>query len=557
MRNCFRIILVCFFVWILTECPPTMAQNKTQVELLGAKSIKSDKRIMNGARRLIGNVRFKQDSTIMECDSAYFYTEKNMFDAFGHVHLYKKGDDKINIKSDFLRHDGDQKMAHFRHHVVMRDSQVVLTTDSLDYDTRHDIGFYQYKAQIVDSATTLNSQKGYYYHLKNEVYFWQDVVVKHNKGEYQMYTDTIRYGTVSKIIHFFGPTEFYNDTNYMYAEFGWYNTITEKSMFIKKAFYSNPKQTITGDSLSYDRANKMGTGYSNVVATDTSQHIVIKGNYVEMHKEPEKFFVTDKALLISIMDGDSMFLHADTILSVNDSTGQYRTFKAFHHVKVFKSDIQLKTDSLFFSLADSIARFYGSPVLWAQKSQVTSEYIEAFVVNEKLDHFILYNTGLIIQQQDTAHYNQIKGAKMIGYFKDNELYKVDVFKKSETIYFPLDGDEIIGLNKGESTNMTIMIKDRQVKRVVYHVSPKSDMFPLEGLSDRDMKLQGFIWLDQCRPKKRDDVFLWQNAEQKSSEKEKFPSKTENIKPENQGKPDKGFKPEHSEKDGQRMKPPVN
>ena len=64
-----------------------------------------------------------------------------------------------------------------------------------------------------------------------------------------MYTDTLKYNTLSEISYFLGPTEFYNDTNYMYAEFGWYNTVNNKSLFKENAYYSNPKQSIVADSL--------------------------------------------------------------------------------------------------------------------------------------------------------------------------------------------------------------------------------------------------------------------------------------------------------------------
>jgi hypothetical protein len=61
--------------------------------------------------------------------------------------------------------------------------------------------------------------------------------------------------------------------------------------------------------------------------------LVIKGNYLELHKDPELFLATDRALVIFVLEGDSLYLHADTLLSVRDSSGLHRTFKAFHHVK--------------------------------------------------------------------------------------------------------------------------------------------------------------------------------------------------------------------------------
>lgn len=492
----------------------TFAQEKSKVELLHANAIKSDQKIKQGARRLIGNVKFKQDSTIMTCDSAYFYTEKNMFEAYSNVHVYKQGDNNIDVRSNFLRHDGDKKMAYFRYNVVMRDTQVVLYTDSLDYDISNDIGYYLYGAKIVDSATTLISTKGYYYNQENNIYFKDNVSVKHNKGEYQMYTDTLEYNTINEIANFFGPTEFYNDTNYMYAEFGWYNTVINTSLFRKNAYYANPDQSIEADSLYYDRDNKFGKAYKHVVAVDSAEQTTITGNYLEFFQGEKRALVTDSALLIAVFEGDSLFLHADTLITALDTSGDYREFIAYHHVKIYKSDFQAKTDSLFFSTRDSIAQFHGSPILWAEQNQITANYIEAFVVDETLDRFQLYKGGFIISEQDTLHYNQIKGKKMIGYLKNNALSKIDVFQHSETIYFPVDESGIIGINKSTSSNITLLLKDNVMDRIIYRSSYKGSMLPLDEVTPADMKVTGFAWFSFLRPNNPGDVFIWDGNSEK-------------------------------------------
>lgn len=506
-RIVFLLLAIAFLV-----ANQSVAQRKTKVELVQAQSIKSDVKLFNGARRLIGNVKFKQDSAIMECDSAHFYSDRNMFDAFGHVHLYKLNNKNIDVRADFLRHDGDRKIAHFRHNVVLRDSNVTLTTDSLDYDLQSDIGYYEHNGRIVDSLTVLTSRKGYYYHHQREVYFRKDVVIDHNSAEYQMFTDTIRYGLNTKIIDFFGPTEFYNDTNYMYARYGWYNTQTERSMFKHDALFRNPNQTITCDSLSFDRLDESGTAYSNVVATDTVQNLVVKGDYVEIHKEPELLIVTDRAQIIYVAMGDSLYLHADTLKVCRDTTGLYRTFRAYWHVRAYKSDLQLQADSIYFSMRDSIARFFGNPIFWVQGNQITTEYMEAYIKDNHLDKFKIYRSGLIVSPHDSVHYNQIKGAEMVGYLRNNDLYRVDVFKRAQTLYFPVDQGSIAGISKGESTELTLYIKNRQLKRLAYRSQTKSDMYPLDDMSENDMRLSGFAWFEQIRPKSPADIFIWHNVE---------------------------------------------
>ncbi len=511
------IIILCIFFFGNVA----FAQKQSQIELLSAKYIKSDKNIKGGARRLIGNVKFKQDSTIMLCDSAYFYSDKNMFDAFSNVHLYKIGSSEVDVKSDFLRHHGNRKMAYFRKNVVLRDMQVVLYTDSLDYDINNDIGYYLYGAEIVDSATTLTSVKGHYYHHRNAIYFKDDVVINHNKDEYKLFTDTLKYNTINKTAYFFGPTNMVNDSNNMYAEYGWYNTNNNKALFKQNALYTNPTQSIEADSLFMDRTIEFGIAYSNVIATDSVEQFVITGNYMEVRKQMESIFVTDSAMVQSVLQGDTLFLHGDTILSVvdtvkleidslqTDSIGTFRSFTAFHHVKIFKSNFQAKTDSLYFSMADSIIEFYGSPVLWAESSQITAAFIEGYIVDEVLERFKLYETGLIIAMQDSSHFNQIKGKEITGYFRNNDLYKIDVVKKSETIYFPTDDGEIIGINKANSVNVSIYMRDNEVQRIIYRNQPKSTMYPIGDLRPKEMVMKEFIWLDDQRPKKPEDIFIWE------------------------------------------------
>ena len=101
---------------------------------------------------------------------------------------------------------------------------------------------------------------------------------------------------------------------------------------------------------------------------------------------------------------------------------------------------------------------------------------------------------------------------MTGYLRNNDLYKVDVFKRALTLYFPVDDDQIVGVNKGESTDLTIYLKNKAIKRLVYRSQPHSDIFPIENVAESDMRLGGFVWLDDIRPKSPTDIFIWHTTE---------------------------------------------
>ena len=77
-----------------------------------------------------GHVRFRQDRTVMYCDSAYFYSSQNSFDAFGHVRVVQ---DSTELTANKMFYDGNLKLMRVRENITMRSGHFVLTTQKLDY----------------------------------------------------------------------------------------------------------------------------------------------------------------------------------------------------------------------------------------------------------------------------------------------------------------------------------------------------------------------------------------------------------------------------------------
>ncbi len=116
---------------------PLFSYSQKKVEILNAGSLKFDKNLGNGAKRLIGDVQFKHENTMMYCDSAYFYSD-NSLDAFGHVHIQQN--DGSNLYGDLLKYNGDSKTAVLTKNVIVKKGDMQLTTDVLNYDISTNIG---------------------------------------------------------------------------------------------------------------------------------------------------------------------------------------------------------------------------------------------------------------------------------------------------------------------------------------------------------------------------------------------------------------------------------
>lgn len=494
-----------FIVIILFASFQSFSQNKkrSRIHILHADYSAMNKKIAGGATRLIGNVKLRQDDVFIYCDSAYQRSKKNRFEAFGNVHV-KRGEN-LDIYSNYLDHDGNAKMAKFRKNVIMIDDDITLTTEFLDYNLDNNSAYFYNGGKIVDSATVLTSLSGRYYPNK-ELFFFKDSVVVLDP-EYTIYTDTLKYDKLKDITYFFGPSEIISDSNYLYCENGWYDMKNDKGQFNKNAFYQNEKQTLKGDSLYYDRASGIGKAFINVELKDTVDNIILEGDYIFYQEKPEYAIATKNALFTHINDGDSLFLHADTLLTIYDTAGDFKVLKAYHKTCFYRYDFQGLCDSLIYSYEDSIIRMFYNPILWFDVNQITGEYINVYMINDNLDHFELINSAMIIAPKDSIRYDQIKGHKMIGIVKENELKRIDIFKKGETLYFPLDSDGLIGANHVISRNYVIYMINNEINNIVFKEKPEAVLYPIGHLPKSELRLKGFNWFENYRPENKSDVFI--------------------------------------------------
>jgi len=487
-------ILLCLTAW------QAMGQVPRQVEW-DAEYMEYDKNVADGAYRLINNVVFRHQGALMYCDSAYFYKESNSLDAFEHVHINQG--DTVDIYGDFLHYNGNTKVAEIRHNVRLEGKNTTLHTQWLDFDLGSNVGYYTQYADIESGEDRLTSVKGYYY-SDTQMYFFSDSVVLKNP-EYTIYSDTLKYYTPDRTAYFFGPTEIVGDSSYIYCESGWYNTQTNISTLRIKALVQNKTQTIKADTLYYERETGYGEGFSNIEVRDDEQNVILYGNRAIIHQEEDRAMMTDSAMFVYVTDDDSVFVHADTLRAMPDSLGN-RQLRAYYGVRLFKSDLQGTCDSLFYSTADSILRLFSAPVLWSGENQLSADYMEIWTRNRQIDQMHLHQLALIVNREDTARYNQIKGKSMVCYFADNQLNRIVARGNGQSVYYAKDNDKLIGVNVAESSDLVIEFHGNEVDNILFLVKPKAILYPL-AIAPRDaLILKDFKWEEEKRPRNRDDIF---------------------------------------------------
>jgi lipopolysaccharide export system protein LptA len=307
----FFIGLIC----LLAFSAQSQAQKKKKVEILNADVGAYNERIVANAQRLLGNVNITIDGALMWCDSMYSYIN-NSVDAFGNVHIIRG--DTLDMYADFIHYNPDTKLAKARRNVKLIDKQVTLTTDSLDYNMANDLASYNYSGTVKDTTNVLTSKIGQYYVNEKKAYFKTkvDVVTK----DYRIKSDTLIYFTNSKKVFLEGPTHIFNEKDTLYAEYGWYDSLKGISKLTKKPRIWNAKQNVKADSILYDKEKGEGLALGHAHIQDIENSIIVVGNRIQYNDITKMAYATDSAVLIQYSETDSLFLHADRLRTMPDTT---------------------------------------------------------------------------------------------------------------------------------------------------------------------------------------------------------------------------------------------
>ena len=478
------------------------AYGQKRVKLKDADVLKSGKK---GEQRLIGNVVFVQNQTTIYCDSAHFYRRQNSVEAFGRVRIVEG--DSITITGSRLTYDGDAKTAKLRKNVVFTKLKTAsLYTDNLDYYRPRNLAYYFNGGKLVDSINVLTSRKGYYNAHSNLASFKKNVVV--TNPDYTMYSDSLQYNSRTKDIFFVTETTVINkDSSKLVYQGGKYNTISKVSD-LRNGVGESAEYTIEGDKYDVDAIRNIAKVRGNVVMTSKKENLIIYGQASDYFKDKGITKVYNKAFVAKVTeDNDTLFMSADTLVSIDSDDEQKKRILAYHNVKIYKTDLQGTADSLEYRAADSTIYFYKDPVLWTQGNQLTADSISMLIQNNTISKMFLVDNAFVISEDTLLNFNQIKGRKMTAEFSGRKISRVIVQGNGESLYFALnEGDKgFMGMNKIICSNITIRFKDGKVNNLSFYVQPEASFIPPHELKKEDKTLKGFQWRGDSKPDREDVV----------------------------------------------------
>lgn len=446
-----------------------------------------------------------QNETTIYCDSAHFYKSRNSLEAFGNVRI--EDGDSVTVTARRLSYDGDTKHAKLRQNVVFTKlATATLYTDNLDYLRPTNLAYYHDGGKLVDSINVLTSERGYYNTITNMATFKKNVKVVN--PDYTMLSDSIKYNTQTKVVYFITTTTVIDREGgrFTYAG-GKYNTLTKTSDFVSGVGESE-EYIIEGLKYELDATRNIYKVRGNVVMTSKLENLIIYGQASDHYKNEGITKVYNKAYVAKITeDNDTLFLTADTLVAVDNPDPEKRRLLAYNQVKVFKTNLQGRADSLEYRASDSTIYFYNDPVLWSEGNQLTADSIRMLVQNNTIRRIFLISNAFAISQDTLLNFNQVKGRKMTAEVTDSHINRVFVEGNAESIYFGLeeDGQSFMAMNHILCSSITMRFREGKVNTISFYVNPEGKLIPPHELKKEDMTLRNFRWRADEKPDKAEVV----------------------------------------------------
>ena len=480
------------------------------------------------------NILFKSDEkrvllyhegALIESDQAYFYKKKNYFKAIGDV-IFTQGD-SLRMTCKTIEYEGKTKTAYAQGNVYLVRPDMTLRTEVLNLDRINEKAFYNTPGVIVDSTSTLTSNQGLYFMDEKKYRFISDVTIKN--PDYVVNSERLDYFTESNEAYLYGNSRIKGETYTVLCEQGFYDMEREKGIFKQNAtlFYNN--KIIQGDSLYFESERNYAAATKNISIIDTLNNSVITGHYGEIFKERDSAIITRRAMAINIIDQDSLFIHADTLVATGPK--EKRILRAYYDVRILKSDIRGRSDSLFLDESIGLIKLLrkpltkeqeqvfteqdftkNNPVMWFDKSQMTGDEIQLLsnTQTRKLDSLKIDGKVFIIEKDTLSDngYQQIKGGLLRGAFKESKLDNIVITKNTEMVYYLYNDEDfqLIGIDKTTCSELKMSFWDGQIDNITFLVSPNGNVYPEDELPENDRTLKGFIWRISERPETIEDLF---------------------------------------------------
>lgn len=475
---------------------------------------------------VVGDVEFRKADMYMYCDSAHFYDNPGSIQAWGNVRM-EQGD-TLFVYADELQYSDSTQLAVLysldgkKVRLINRD--VTLTTDIFNYDMAIELGYYEVGGTLTDRDNRLTSYYGEYSPSTKDALFRDNVHLTSlsESDTLEIFSEEMLYNTGTHIAILDTTSTVISGDGTIYTTQGVYNTETSQADLYRRSFVvASNGNTLTGDTLYYDRNIGFGEAFGNIELTDTTNKVILNGDYGYFFEVSDSAMVTGHALAREFSTaGDTLYLHADTIRTLlvitpekalNDSVtipaDTTHHMIAAPHVRFFRTDLQGLCDSMTFVQRDSMMYLDYHPVVWNENKQIFGNKIQVHLNDSTADWAKLPDFAFNAEWIDEEFYSQLSGKEMLALFKDGQLSHLDVSGNVMAIFLPQENDSTYNkIANVECSFLSADFKNQTVERMLFWPESSGTVTPLYLAKKNLFYLPSFRWFEPIRPKSPEDVF---------------------------------------------------
>ena len=206
-----------------------------KIEIIRANSLDKDELVYPDANILKGSiekqVHLRHDEMDIFSNNAIFFQKKNKFIAVGDVFL-KQGD-SLELKCDSLNYDGKIKKFFSYGRVSLINKVTKLDSNELFYDRDKNIASFFSGGNIIDSLTTIQSEKGDYLLDVDKYKFRNDIII--TNPDYTIESESLDYVIGQEKTYFLDSTKIIGESYEITCKRGFYNGKLLKGYFLDNA----------------------------------------------------------------------------------------------------------------------------------------------------------------------------------------------------------------------------------------------------------------------------------------------------------------------------------
>lgn len=442
-------------------------------------------------------------ATRIKTTDAEIYCEEGYYEIEGKSGLFKdhaqyRGEDR-SVTGDEIFYEKEIDQIRVVGNTVFKSNDADGISDEMEYSEQTGDLVLIGQAILQDSSTTIGGERITFNQDSKDLYIagngflWKD--------EWSLIATNIEYNDLSGMGLADGDVIYVDSTSqsYLYCDEAEFN----KSIQYMKAFNyaSRPfmkliseedTTVISSDTiLSYQLIDTILIAVDTIYISDTTLSIID---------------TLDTTLPDDNQDSERVSIDSSISRILYDSIFNERKYLvADEMVGIYSQDLQAVCDSFVFDMVDSTFILMGGPVMWSDTTQFSGDTIFLIQKDDKLDRMIIQNNVMIINSIP-PFFNQIKGKRLEGFFMDEEIDRFTVTGSAQSVYYMSDDEEaFIGVNTTDCSQLKFNFEFNEISDIRGYIDVKSRLIPMDKADHNSLRLDGFKWTIDKRPKSEEEV----------------------------------------------------